>query len=545
MWRAKLGLGVVAMLLGVSCGRSSLDATFENEAGRGGRPNGGAASVGGFGGSNASAGRGGTGMVVSTGGRFATGGQAFGGSFGTAGMSEGGFAIGGEPPLLDCQLAVGDCRLPTQPECASHELCEGNLLQHQEVGTREVTVTDIALSTSGRIAIAGSFNGTLDFGGKSKPLIGQDPEDSDETDAFVASFDADGQAEWAYAYAGKGWQAATGVRFTPNGDIAAQGSWTEGLLGMPDENAPGAFVLRLDASGKALWKKLGATHKLHPGHVGVDNDGHIVVTGYYEFPLDFLGAHLARDGVAGYVIKLDEDGAPVWANDESPDGWLFANVSNVAVDDEDNIVVIGSGQRKDGALASYFRKLHADGSPLFTREFFATGGMRLPTVAIDRKMRVVLGADFTGKLENEGQDFQSSAASGGDLWLARYSSQGDLDWQTVYSSDGTNAVMRTVAVDPYDNIVLGGVAKRLKVGDVTLAPPVEKTSQAMFLLKLRPDSTPAWVRSFEGGSSYQALAVSNRGSIWLAGTFVDRLWLGPDVVDSSGHRHGFLLELSP
>ena len=534
----------VAMLF-VCCGRTSLLSDYQSEA----EPGGAAGTTGGNTGTNASGGSAPSGVAGSggvAGGSNDGGDSSTAGRFGQAGTANGGLSSGGRPANDDCKLAVADCRLPTQPECDSRALCEGALLGHRQFGTRDAAIVDIATSSSGSVAITGFFSGKLDFSGKSLPLSSQDGDDTSYKDAFVALFDENGEAEWAYAYGGPGWQWATGVRFAPNGDLVVQGEWQEGTPGNPSLTAPGAFVIRLSAAGELIWSKLAGNYTTIPGRLGIDPDGYIVLAGYYQGSLNFLGASLGPRTTAGYLVRLTANGDLLWARDVVPKSWPYATVTNVAVDDQGQITVIGHGARANGDLAAFFRKLGADGEPFFTHELLSTRGVTAEALAIDREQRILIGGSFGGQFTNQGQTLQSSSRLGADAWAALYAGDGKLAWSQAYPSDGNGASVRDAVADPFGNFILAGTAARLRVGDWTLQPSPEKSTDALFVFKLRPDSTPAWLRSFEGRTAYGVVATSNQGAIWLAGEFLNRLWFGADFAEApQGYAHAYLTQLSP
>jgi hypothetical protein len=480
-----------------------------------------------------------------------------GGTFGSAGVpiSEGGFAqggfvqagmsSGGQAADQDCPLSNGNCRLPSQVGCDAHPVCEGGLLNHEEFGDGTATVRDIATSqNSGRVAIAGSFSGTISFGGKAQQLISVDPPNNGQTDAFVAAFDAKGNAEWAYALHGSSTQWAAGLRFTPNDELVVQGNWAQ-PGGVQDQ--PGVFAVRLGVDGAELWRKLGAagTVGADAGHVGVDNDGNIVLSGSFATSLRFAGASLTANRAAGYLIKLDGDGQLLWANAVTPENWAISSIRNVAVDDEDNIVVSGAGRLSDNSQAAYLQKLGSNGGVQYTRVFSATSGVDISGIAVDRNMRVFMAAQFTGQLLNEGKTFQSSSNASSDLWLATYSREGVFDWQRVVSGDGTVALLRSATTDPFGNLIVAGIGDRFVLEGKVQSHDVTRSSHAVYTLKLRPDSSTIWVRWFEGISADARVASNNQGDIWLAGDFVGKLWFGDKVLDSTGPSRAYLFELSP
>ncbi|HEX2876931.1 MAG TPA: hypothetical protein VHP33_37015 [Polyangiaceae bacterium] len=452
---------------------------------------------------SASQSRGGTpsggGPTLSTGGKSSFGGTFVPGGMASAGFPTAGVATMGGAPNPDCSLSVGDCRLPSEVRCAdTHSVCAGELAQQAEFDASFVVVNDLAVSTSGRLALAGRFRGSLDFGGDSQPLVSAETGTTG-TDAFVVSIDASGAAQWSYAYSRNASDDITGVGFAPNGDLVLQG-----------QDATGVFVERLDAKGNVLWSNWSASTLIETGRVGVDNDGRILLGGNYSGSLNLAGAQSTRETRSGYLIKLERDGDLIWAADTIPAEWTSASAADLAVDDEDNIVVVGAGVRNDSTPGAFMQKITSNADA-----FVATllpAELSLRSVAVDRNMRVVAAGTFQGKLSYGGQIHELSAGSAADVWVAQYTRQGDLVWQKTFASGTNGASVDSVAVDPFGNVVVVGNGLQL---DTSLPKP---RREQLYALRLRPDGSYVWSQSFDPFSQHSALGIDNRSNIWLAGS---------------------------
>jgi hypothetical protein len=270
------------------------------------------------------------------------------------------------------------------------------------------------------------------------------------------------------------------------------------------------FVERLDAKGSVLWSSWSASTLTETGRVGVDNDGRILLGGNYSGALNLAGAQSTRETRSGYLIKLDGDGDLIWAADTIPAEWNSASVVDLAVDDEDNIVVVGSGTRNDSTPGAFIQKITSN-----AEAFVATllpAELSLRSVAVDRNMRVVAAGTFQGKLSYGGQIHELSAGSAADVWVAQYTRQGDLGWQKTFASGTQGATVDAVAVDPFGNVVVAGNALEL---DTDIPKP---RPEVLYALRLRPDGSFVWLRSFDPASQHSALGIDNRSNVWLAGS---------------------------
>lgn len=518
--RQKRSLGWVALSslglgLGLGCGRSSLLNTGEEA----------------IGGSASRAGSSAAGSAsVSAGGKGSAG-SGFGGTFGQAGTPSGGFFNGGVSSggvtNEGCQLAVGDCRRDSEPECLEpRKPCEGELSASRDFGTTRVFVRDIAISSSGQIAIAGDFVGELDFGGQSEPLVSSGVAPTN-TDAFVASFDSLGNAVWAYAFSSER-STASGVRFTPAGDVVVQG-----------KRGPMTFLIWLNAQGEITSSQLSRCVYCEPGHVAVDNDGNVVLGGSYTGELFHAGATLSHMGSAGYLIKLNKNGDVLWAQNVVPDSWTSAVTTGVVVDDEDSIVVVGNGEH-DSSTGAFFRKLSANGQERFTRQLQASGRITFRAVAVDRKMQIIVAGELEGQMSSAGELLQSSSSTVPDLWWARYDGEGQLAVQQLYATAGKGIALDAATVDPFGNVLLAG-----SVGALAVDGLLPLTTDALFVLKLRTNGDGVWLRSLPGSAEHAVLGADNQGNAWVGASFDGQQLLGDTKIDAAGNLHGILFKLSP
>ena len=155
-------------------------------------------------------------------------------------------------------------------------------------------------------------------------------------------------------------------------------------------------------------------------------------------------------------------------------------------------------------------------------------------------MRPIVAGTFKGKLENAGVGFKSGS-DGPDVWVAQYSGDGDLSWQRAYTSNRPNTRVDSATVDPFGNIAIAGSAAALQVEGLKSIGPLD----SLYVLKLRADATPVWLRSFEGTPSATTLASDIQSNLWLGSSFYGKVKLDTDVVDGMGNFQGLLLKLGP
>lgn len=149
----------------------------------------------------------------------------------------------------------------------------------------------LAVDLAGNIAISGSFDNEITFGGDK--LVGKG-----ESDVFVARFDPEGKHLWSRAFGSVREDIGYGVGVDKYGNITV-GGWFWGTVdfGGGPLQAKGqnkdAFLLKLSASGEHIWSKRfgGQDHDQTRG-VAVNEDGRAAVAGIFRFALDLGGPPL-------------------------------------------------------------------------------------------------------------------------------------------------------------------------------------------------------------------------------------------------------------
>lgn len=513
-----LAAGTTALLCAACGGRSDLLEPFQSEiSSRAG------AGAGG-GGANTFGGRGGT---VNQGGTFATGGSAgtpsISGMPGTAGNGQAG-------ETSTCLLSVLDCATKNEPECeGSRQPCTGRIDGFERLDTTQYSyIADIASGRDDRVAVTGYHVGMTAFG----PLVitsEPTPTQPHGQRAYVASFDRDEAIEWVTPDDGAVESHGVSLALAPNGDTLLE---TQHIY----SNTTGASLIRLSALGEELWRiDWGTAGTLTQRGLAVDNDDRSWLGGNVQGPLEYPPITLGAAGRAdGYLIQVDDQGEPLRAMLLTPEPLTRSEVSNLVVDDEDSVLVVGAAWNDHGDYINMLRKFSAGGELLVERNFGRT--LVLGHVVVDRLMRFTLVGSFSGTFENEGERFQTVSSA---LWVAQYSRDGDFLWQKTY---GGRASVTAATVDPSGNIIVVGRGPQLTVGKEVLMP--DQDGDFAFALKLRPDGTDVWVRKIDGSARFPGATTDSTGTVWLAGTFSDRVWLG-DNEQSSSSDTGLLVRLSP
>jgi len=200
--------------------------------------------------------------------------------------------------------------------------------------------TGLAVSTdgSGNVIIAGTFEGTVDFGGGGLTSAGM-------RDVFVAKYSSTGQHLWSKRFGSSGDDVGYGLAVDSVGDVVLsgkfQGSISFGGTALTSAGGDDVFLAKLSgATGAHSWSKsFGSTSGDQSLGVDVDGNGNIVMTGYFTGSVSFGGTALASSGIDVFVAKYNSAGTHIWSKRF---GGFDTQIPNaVAVKSTGEVTVVG------------------------------------------------------------------------------------------------------------------------------------------------------------------------------------------------------------
>lgn len=171
--------------------------------------------------------------------------------------------------------------------------------QRQFVAAGRQWANAVAVGADGRIAIAGQYDGSPDFGGGPLPAV-----DANGAHGFVAVFDHACKHVFSRAFA----EAGLAVAFTPTGDLV----WS----GTPTYNPHYVLLEVLDHAGAIVrTTNVPGTGGALATSIAVDASGNLFLAGDFYGDLDFGGGALSgpSTGTDLFLAKLDASGRHVWS----------------------------------------------------------------------------------------------------------------------------------------------------------------------------------------------------------------------------------------
>jgi hypothetical protein len=225
-----------------------------------------------------------------------------------------------------------------------------------------------------------------------------------------------------------------------------------------DGSSPGIYAQRLDPNGNTLWgsdrkvnQSVGVYNCYNPD-VAIDSDGNAIVVWYGSPSFTEI-----------YAQKLDTSGNPLWG---STDVTVNQNTTGtqedaaVAVDSAGNAYVVWSDYRNgsiDGEI--YAQKLNSSGVPkwgsndLKVNQNLSLLRQRTPDIAVDSDNNIIV----IWEDNRTDSDF--------DIYAQKYNSDGVALWDSddilVNQNSGSlDQVRATIGVDPDDNIIVAWLEDR-------------------------------------------------------------------------------------
>ena len=221
----------------------------------------------------------------------------------------------------------------------------GNEIWSRTLSADYLNIAGIAAGDSGTLVIAGSYRGTLNFGGVAITSV------QSSGDIFLAKLDADGSVLWHRSFGDRSEQSASSITLAPGGDILLTGSnngsvdFGGGLIRSNGSND--AFLVRLRRSdGGHVWSRgYGQTGSQNGQVVSVGGDGRIALTCQLTSGgIDLGGGLITPYGGGDIVVAvLDSNAGHVWSRlIGSPQ---YEGATDVAFDESGNMYMCGHFER--------------------------------------------------------------------------------------------------------------------------------------------------------------------------------------------------------
>jgi len=296
----------------------------------------------------------------------------------------------------------------------------------------------------GAVFIAGSFPGTVDFGGGPRTSLGTES-------SFVLALDSAGSYRWDWIGQG-GNNRGSAIVVGSSTDLFVAGNFDGGVnFGSGVRTSTGrsdGYITALSTAGAYRWDwqtRGDAADSELVLDVATDGRGNVVAGGAFEWRADFgAGTRVGGGESDGFVVSLDTNGIHLW--DWIVGGSLTDDVLGVHTDGAGNAYAVGSymglvdfggGTQVSGSgVDTFLVALDPGGAYRWAWHGSETGQVFGSTVAVDSEANVILGGSFSGNVDFGG-GFQGSVGLS-DLFLTSWTSAGSHRWDWTYGSPGSD-----------------------------------------------------------------------------------------------------------
>ena len=375
----------------------------------------------------------------------------------------------------------------------------GNFVWLEKAGGTGASVSVFASYTSpnGSTYMTGKFSGTVSFG--TYTLTATSAYD----DMFIACYDNQGTVTWAQSYGGSGYAEGRAIFADNSGIVYITGAFS-GSISFGSNNLVAQhqfntdiFVLKLSGSGNILWaKRAGSATQEDKGNgITVDGSGNVFVTGTYKQTADFDTDTLVSSGEYDmFLVKYDPTGNVSWTKKAGGSGFGRAAGGNaLALDQNGNIYVTGIFNGTNISFGNGYTLNETQQNNTFYGDFFlakynASSGNTLwakkgggssvtdsgNAIDIDSQGNIYV----TGSFQNGGSPPSASfdgftlvSAGLGDVFVIRYSPNGDVSWVVKLGAGNEDAGRSIIANAPNKVFVSGYFTGNVTVASTTLSSP--------------------------------------------------------------------------
>ena len=262
--------------------------------------------------------------------------------------------------------------------------------------------------------------------------------------------------------------------------------------------------------------------------LGFDGAGNLVVAARGNSISDFGGGPLpSAGGYDLYLAKFGPDGGHLWSERFGDPEHQFINSGALAVAPAGDIIVggafkgsidLGGGPLLNtGGSDAFLARLTGTGDHVWSKSF-ATGGALGATpsdVALDADGDIYLVGAFVDSVDFGGGDLV--AAGDHDVFIARFSPAGDHGWSRRFGDESTDTAA-SVDTDAAGDVYVGGIFS-LSI-DFGLGPLQSAGDRDMFVARFSPDGQAIWANRYGGaeGQLFGGLVVDSKDRITFTGS---------------------------
>lgn len=416
-----------------------------------------------------------------------------------------------------------------------------------------VSARSITTDAAGNSYVTGSFAGQAVFGSTTLQSKGQ-------TDVFLVKYNPGGRAMWAVQLGRDPAQelyyaptaSATDVALDAAGNVYLTGNFTGNLaygngrtLQSFSDGFQTAFITKLNPRGQVQWaKRFGISqYGCYAYALATDAAGNSYVTGQSDYgQIQFDNLITTGSRRVMFVARYTTTGSVSWAKSSTNFSSFGASGSTIALDKRGNCYVggffnndmalDGTNLTTNGADSYLARFAAASGSLQWLHKGGGTGpgnSVRISTLATDRQGNVYAAGEFSGSSSVGGQPLAGTGPNQSDIFLARYTPTGTVQWAKTTGTTATEYSIQVVT-DPEGYSTL--VGRRLNAS----------YEPSLLLHSFQPNGDLYYsdVIGTSGSCSGTSVAQDASGLLYVTGNLSGTASFGSTTLQTATRTDGFV-----
>ena len=267
------------------------------------------------------------------------------------------------------------------------------------------------------------------------------------------------KGSWGTALApdSQAWASFDAIHFVGSGGAIAAGSFkdanlTLGSIALQNNGEGDVIIARVNQQLEVVWAfSFGGPSQDDAYAVSADSQGNFTVGGYcYSSNVELnTTPPMAIDSPGGFVVKLEEDGTPLWS---SKLGKKHPPIRALATLSSGSVVAVGHA-----GISIFAVLLGSDGMVVWSKEFVAPndqsgkGNSYAWSVAVDSLDNVYIA----GTVKSPEMDFGGGPLGKSGVYFAKFSPGGQHIWSRAFGNSNWDKAT-AVVVDDSDVVYLAG-----------------------------------------------------------------------------------------
>ena len=422
------------------------------------------------------------------------------------------------------------------------------------IGPSFVELTAADLGPDGDVHINGTFVDSVDFGTETVISNGN-------YDNFTARYDATGKLRRSEGFGGLDVDDSRSIAVDNKGNVYVCGSFfDQAIIGPTVINAIEDFggdmyLAKFDKVGILQWVKVFGSpdyDEVAP-YVAVDSLGSVYLAGGFGGTAQFGSRQVTSRGKSDiFVAKISALGDVTWVksagareNDQATGISVSAN--------GDRIYTVGVFQgvvsfevtelsSLSNSLDLFLWTHNANGEPQYVRQFGHREDDRTINCASTGDGKVVITGALTGTTSFHDRQIEARGEFFSDVFLSRFDKIGSLEFVETYGDVWTDVGMAVAVDDRGSMFVTGYFDSTSSYGGTVITSRGERD---IFVMKAFPTGEVEWVRSAGGVhvDEGRAVMVSPDGIPYVAGIYDTEATFGDIVISEGRLSDGFLAAL--